>query len=366
MENCYGPAVASGSACIAHRMTPIVDISTRRPFRSGASWLALFSCASLACGLALPGPRALAAEAGSPTIDSAWETNATEHSATLNVQISPHGGEATYEIWLECEGAHPPAISCEPLTVGEQRRAGEISAGFEARIVSAEMTGLQLGYDYVAVLLATGPGGTAQHRYVLQTIPPGASPTGGPERYETYPEPWVAESAREWGEGAPAREAARQQAAKEQAEREAASARANQPGATATGSQPAAATGSVSLGGTTLTVSGGGVARVKLECRGSASCRGKLTLSAKIASKGEGKGMLARTVRIGTTSFTIPGDEAKTVRVKMDAAGRALLGAGHGRVSAHLTIRELAPGPRNTQATTVHLVEQRAAWARKR
>ena len=41
---------------------------------------------------------------------------------------------------------------------------------------------------------------------------------------------------------------------------------------------------------------------MKLECPGSASCQGRLTLSAKIASKVEGKNKLARTVSIGCGS----------------------------------------------------------------
>lgn len=119
-------------------------------------------------------------------------------------------------------------------------------------------------------------------------------------------------------------------------------------------------TGGVSLTGTSITIQRNGVALVTLDCLGIASCRGKLTLSAKIASKARGRKKLARTVRIGTVNFSILGDEAKTVRIKLDVAGRVLLKADHARLSATLTILELEPSLGNTERNVVQLVEEGA------
>jgi len=120
-------------------------------------------------------------------------------------------------------------------------------------------------------------------------------------------------------------------------------------------------TGHMSLAGTQVTVQSNGVALVKLECVGEATCRGKLTLTAKSTVKAKGaKGKKARTVTIGTISFSIAGDETKAVKVNLNAAGRGLLKADHGHVSASLAILELAPSPENTQTKTVHLVQQKA------
>ena len=124
-------------------------------------------------------------------------------------------------------------------------------------------------------------------------------------------------------------------------------------------------TGSVSLVDTGIPVQDGRTSLVKLECLGSATCRGQLTLSAKIASKVKGKKKPARTVRIGTVSFSIPGDETKTVKLTIDAAGRALLSADHGHLSARLAILDLAPSPENTDTKTVQLMQRSAAKTRK-
>jgi hypothetical protein len=128
---------------------------------------------------------------------------------------------------------------------------------------------------------------------------------------------------------------------------------------TTTTTTPPAASSRVSVAATDIAVQRGGVSLVKLECLGSASCHGQITLSAKIATKAKGKKRSARTVRIGTASFSIAGDETKTVKVNLDAAGRALLSADHGRCSASLAILELAPSPENTQTKTVQLVLQK-------
>jgi hypothetical protein len=126
--------------------------------------------------------------------------------------------------------------------------------------------------------------------------------------------------------------------------------------------------GSVSLAATDVMVQGAGVALVKLECRGSETCSGKLTLSAKVpatskgAAKAKGKKRRSRTsttATIGTASFSVAGDEVKTVRVELDAVARAALSTDRGRLSAGLAILELAPNPANIQTATVQLVQQK-------
>ena len=126
--------------------------------------------------------------------------------------------------------------------------------------------------------------------------------------------------------------------------------------------------GSVSLADAGVTVQGAGVALLKLECRGSETCSGKLTLSAKIpatsksAAKAKGKkrrSQTSTTATIGTASFSVAGDEVKTVQVKLDAAARMALSSDRGRLSASLAVLELAPNPANIQTATVHLVQQK-------
>ena len=69
---------------------------------------------------------------------------------------------------------------------------------------------------------------------------------------------------------------------------------------------------------------------------------------------------------IGTVGFSIAGDETKTVRVELNAAGGALLKAENGRPGASLTILELAPNRENTQMKAVRLVEQKMTPTEKK
>lgn len=310
-------------------------------------------------------PSALATE-GEPTIGSVSAANITEHGARLEAQINPEGAETSYEILFECQIASlEPGVGCGPGSEpvpGDAHGHGDIVAGSEDRTVGVTVTGLHPGYSYWYGVLATNAAGkTESLHHLLQTSPPGACPYGCPggslEPYETHLEPWVSESIGNWGAGATAREAARQQAAKEQAELEAAARRADQPVVTLTSSPPPAVTGSVSLASTNVTVQSNGMALVKLNCLGIGSCHGKLTLTAKGTAKAKDS-KKARAVTIGTVSFTISGDETKTVKIKLDAAGRALLSTDHGRLGASLALLELAPSPENTQMKAVRLVQR--------
>jgi hypothetical protein len=58
-------------------------------------------------------------------------------------------------------------------------------------------------------------------------------------------------------------------------------------------------------------------------------------------------------------TFSISGDEAKTVKIKLNSVGRTLLSTGHGRlVSARLRIRELGFGAVRVQTKNLWLVEK--------
>jgi hypothetical protein len=121
------------------------------------------------------------------------------------------------------------------------------------------------------------------------------------------------------------------------------------PSVTTTGSEP----GEVSLVSTKLQVQGDGVALVTLDCTKSMGCNGKLTLT----SEAKGKKRRTSTVTIGTTGFSISGHETKTVKIKLDTAGRALLRRGHGRLSTHLAILDAESG--SEKSDSVWLVQER-------
>ena len=117
-------------------------------------------------------------------------------------------------------------------------------------------------------------------------------------------------------------------------------------------------------------VQNGDTALVKLNCLGIASCHGKLTLTASDPAKTKGAkgakgGKKARAVTIGRASYSIAGDETKTVKLDIDSAGQALLKADHGRCSASMAILELAPSPTNTQTKTVQLVQRKARGGKR-
>jgi hypothetical protein len=127
----------------------------------------------------------------------------------------------------------------------------------------------------------------------------------------------------------------------------------------ATVTPPPPATGSVSLEGSTVIVESGGEALLKLACTGTGTgtdtCGGKLTLTAKGTAK---KGKKVKTETIGTASFSVLRGTTATIKLKLNAAGRALLNADHGRLSASLTLLKSSPAPSQTQTEKVHLVQQ--------
>ncbi len=115
-----------------------------------------------------------------------------------------------------------------------------------------------------------------------------------------------------------------------------------------------APTGTVALSGTTLTVKSSGQTAVKLTCTGTATCSGKLTLTVKrIVHKGKKKHTKNET--IASASFSVPAGGTATIKLKLNAVGRSLLHAAHGRLSATLAIVKSSPSPSVTLEKGVHL-----------
>ena len=104
--------------------------------------------------------------------------------------------------------------------------------------------------------------------------------------------------------------------------------------------EPPTTTASVYLAGTPITTTRS-KARVKLTCSGTgtAMCSGELTLVAKSTTK-RGRG---KRETIGTTTFSIQTGKTAIIELKLDAAGRALLNADHGRLKASLDRAEVFP-----------------------
>jgi hypothetical protein len=124
--------------------------------------------------------------------------------------------------------------------------------------------------------------------------------------------------------------------------------------------------GGVSLRSVGLAVLSMGWAKAKLLCTAPGGCHGKLVLLVKSHVKAKGRKRSAtHALTIATTNFTLSGGALKTIKLKLDAAGRALLRADHGHLAATLEIVALAPsGGAATQSQPVRLSLQGGASAR--
>jgi hypothetical protein len=328
---------------------------TKRSFFSPAVRLALVLCAILASSFVVSATSALAAEGKAPTIESMGAEIGGE--VTVSAHIDPEGFETTYEIKLEC-GSNEP-VPCDSLPI--QRKEGDLAADYEVHEVSLTLTGLQPGTYWFGVRASNSAGEVSWSSDILKIPPesPGSFPNGTAP-VEVVRAPYLGEASRQLQAIAEqnARERDEQHAKeaaaakeKEEAKAREASLLANEEAARER--QAKKETGGVSLAATNVTVQSNGTALVKLTCLGIASCHGKLRLTTKGKKK-------THTVALATVSFSIAGDETKSVKIKLDASGRALLDADRGRLSANLALLELAPSPQNTQAKTVHLVQQKS------
>ena len=97
--------------------------------------------------------------------------------------------------------------------------------------------------------------------------------------------------------------------------------------------------------------------------RSAAVCRGTLTLQVKVKSKVKAKGGKKKqrftTKTIGSAGFAIAPGKTELVTIKLNPAGRALLAAGHGHLSASLVILRVSPGPAHAQSASVRLALQK-------
>ena len=115
--------------------------------------------------------------------------------------------------------------------------------------------------------------------------------------------------------------------------------------------------GSVSLDGSRITVQSSGVAAVKLACTGTGTCGGKLTLTGKTKPK---NGKKAKTETIGTASFSVSAGKTTIIKLALNAIGRSLLSADHGRLNATLTLLKSSPAPAQTHTENVRLLRATA------
>ncbi len=88
---------------------------------------------------------------------------------------------------------------------------------------------------------------------------------------------------------------------------------------------------------------------------GAGNCSGKLRLRVKL-KLGHGRFKLKT---IGTAIFSISAGRRVTVSVKLNAAGRALLQADHGRLNASLLLVKQSPAPFVSRTASVRLARQR-------
>jgi hypothetical protein len=95
----------------------------------------------------------------------------------------------------------------------------------------------------------------------------------------------------------------------------------------------------VALVGGTLTVQNG-LAPVRLDCKEVENCSGTLTLLAKQSVRHKGRKATTRTVKLGVANFSLEAGQTATVKLHLNAAGRALLSASAGHLAANLTIEE--------------------------
>ena len=285
-------------------------------------------------------------------------TAVTSTSATLEGTLVPAGVKLKYQFYYSkgptCEGGVPTAQA-----EGENK-------------VSVQVEGLTSNTEYTFCLEAKGDEASFIFQGETGVGTVGAKPVHF-KTLETQAEKEAKEKLEREAEAkakaeaeakakaeaeAKAKTEAEATAAKKKQEEEAAAKRKQE-------EKAAEATGNISLNGSTITVRGGSEATVKLTCTGTGTCSGKLTLTARGAT-GKGKTKHTKMEAIGTVTFSVPADKTATMRLTLNAFGRALLGADHGRLSASLTVVKSSPVPSQTYTDKVHLVREKSRSKVKR
>jgi hypothetical protein len=199
-------------------MAQMVTRSLRETRRHAPHWLwssAAFLLSLVSASLFVP---SATAATGAPEVRYLAASDVSTTGATIEVPINPEGSETSYEIQLECQNAQENNQSCEPLTVGPQRQQGVLAPGFTPQIVTDVVTGLQPGYLYKYLALATNSAGRGG--YVgdgLETCPSeGLCPS---QPFLIGISWWVIEALEQVGREAPLREAEREAKQREEAER---------------------------------------------------------------------------------------------------------------------------------------------------
>jgi trimeric autotransporter adhesin len=235
-----------------------------------------------------------------PTVFTKAASLLTQTTATLSAMVNPNGGEVS-----DCHFEYGPSSS-----YGSSMPCSSLpGAGMAGAPVSAPVVSLSANTTYHFRIVATNAGGAslgADQPFTTAPVPP----TTTTETTLT----------------------------------------------TTTSSKIPVATCKVSLASTSVTAQTGGMAAIKLiwTGTGTGTCGGKLTLTVKT----KGKSKRSKQTLIGTGAFSIPSGNIRVVRLKLNGAGRALLNAGHGRLSASLAILKLFPGPSQSQTETVHLAQE--------
>lgn len=299
------------------------------------------------------------ARAAGPVIGHVTATEVEDHEVKVEAQVDPGGLETAYEIWLVWQEADPkggPTNDGEWPTGGAQTQTGHLAAGSGDQPVSATFTDLQWGYVYWYVIGAANSAGwtRGESDYIFALHTSGEFPNGmgsGPP-YESEIPIWYnqlseeesAKTLKEY-EARHAKELEAQRAREQEAQR--------------AREQEEAEKASLLLSDSTVMVRHGRTALVKLECLGVAACRGKLALTAPGvgAHQSERKGV--RHGAIGAGTFSIEGNEDKTIAVALNKAGRTLIGTIRGSISVSLMLQEVEPETGSKQTVRVRLTKKR-------
>ncbi len=129
------------------------------------------------------------------------------------------------------------------------------------------------------------------------------------------------------------------------------------PGMTTSPEKTTALSASVSLVSRAITVQRNGRAAVKLSCTGTVKCVGSLELTTK--TRPRKKRHPGKTEIIAISKFAVAPDTTAIIELKLNAAGRSLLKAAHGRLSASLTVMETSPAPSHIDKQSVRLSQPR-------
>jgi phosphodiesterase/alkaline phosphatase D-like protein len=281
--------------------------------------------ATNAGGPSLPGAdQTFTTPPNAPTVVTEKASSITQTAATLNAIVNPNGGPVSdCKLEYGSSASYGSSVSCTPSP----------GSGNSAVAVSASLGALSANTTYHFRIVATNPGGAR---------------SGGDQSFTTVPVPVP-----------PATKTTEAPLATTMTKTETTTTTTS-----STTSSTPVATCRVSLASTSVMTQAGGMAAIKLIWTGTAAstCSGKLTLTVKT----KGKSKRSKPTLIATGNFSLPLGKTQIARVKLNEAGRALLNAGHGRLSANLAILELFPDPSPAQTETIHLVQEARSSSKRK